>query len=126
MKIINKIVHSYNAPENHFVYWYDEKNEQLKHYVDGEWVQLITVGGSGIDVLLDFEGSFKQEDTGYYTITLPKQTILLQQNTQIIPILSNNCFLEENEESVSVIIPLITGIEFNDMDNKVCTLTLQF
>lgn len=38
MKIINKIVHSYNAPENHFVYWYDEKNKELKHYCEEGWV----------------------------------------------------------------------------------------
>lgn len=32
MKIINKIVHDIDAPENKYVYWFDEKNKELKYY----------------------------------------------------------------------------------------------
>lgn len=42
MKIINKIVHSSIEPEDHYVYWFDEKSNELKYFYEGDgWTPVI-------------------------------------------------------------------------------------
>ena len=44
MKIINKIVHSIKEPEDHYIYWFDEKSKEIKYYSSTEgWTPIVPV-----------------------------------------------------------------------------------
>lgn len=117
MKIINKIVHSIKEPEDHYIYWFDEKSKEIKYYSSTEgWTPIVPVE--------DYLTKIKED------ILYIKDDIRISKDEMVLKLDSiNNSILElaENasnailaiEEELDTTVRKIESILYDELVHKV-------
>lgn len=117
MKIINKIVHSIKEPEDHYIYWFDEKSKEIKYYSSTEgWTPIVPVE--------DYLTQIKED------ILYIKDDIRISKDEMVLKLDSiNNSILElaENasnailaiEEELDTTVRKIESILYDELVHKV-------